>query len=147
MQSEPGLARVLSIGAWCNNAEVTPRPDGSGMWQVVGDPTEGALIVAAMKAGIEAGGLEKGHHVLYEIPFDSERRAMSVVVGEDMGGATMYTKGAPEVVLSRCVTEWRDGRVEPLDEARRADDPARRGRDGRTRLASAGHGLPRAGGW
>jgi len=119
MQSEPGLVTVLTIGAWCNNARVTPHPDGSGVWQVIGDPTEGALIVAAMKAGIEGDG--QRHHVLYEIPFDSERRAMSVVVRGAEGEATMYTKGAPEVVLAKCATEWQDGRVEPLDEVRRAE--------------------------
>jgi len=115
--NEPGLVETLTIGAWCNNAQVTPRPDGSEGWQVIGDPTEGALIVAALKAGIEAN--EQGHHVLYEIPFDSERRAMSVVVRGADGEVTMYTKGAPEIILAKCGAEWTDGRVEPLDDKRR----------------------------
>ena len=57
--------------------------------------------------------------------------------------ATMYTKGAPEVVLARCGAEWRDGRVEPLDDAAPGRDPARRGRDGLAGPAGAGPGLPR----
>ena len=49
--AEPDLARALTIGAWCNNAAGLPRGDGSEAWQVIGDPTEGALLVAALKAG------------------------------------------------------------------------------------------------
>ena len=80
-------------------------------------------------------------------PFDSERRAMSVVVGGDMGGATMYTKGAPEVVLSRCVLEWRDGRIEPLDEARRAAIRRDAAEMAARALRVLGMAFRRAGGW
>ena len=52
--AEPDLARVLTIGAWCNNAQVSPGEDGAEGWQVLGDPTEGALLIAARKAGIVA---------------------------------------------------------------------------------------------
>src|SRR4051812_4319259 len=50
-QDWPDLMRALRIAAWCNTAQVVPGPDGGGGWQVIGDPTEGALIVAARKAG------------------------------------------------------------------------------------------------
>src|SRR5207249_4522326 len=56
--AEPGLIQALTIGARCNNATVSPRGNGSEGWQVVGDPTEGALLVAALKAGIPARGHE-----------------------------------------------------------------------------------------
>ena len=46
--------RALHIAAWCNTAQVAPRPEGEGGWQVIGDPTEGALVVAARKAEVEA---------------------------------------------------------------------------------------------
>ena len=55
--AEPGLIQALTIGARCNNATVSPRGNGSEGWQVVGDPTEGALLVAALKAGIPARGV------------------------------------------------------------------------------------------
>ena len=110
---------MLTIGAWCNNARVSPGEDGAEAWQVIGDPTEGALLVAALKAGIEADDRE--HRVLHEIPFDSERKAMSVVVRGPGGRPSMYTKGAPEVVLARCVAERRGGEVVPLTDDRRQE--------------------------
>jgi P-type Ca2+ transporter type 2C len=117
--TEPELIRLLTVAARCNNAKVTPRGDGSGAWEVVGDPTEGALLTAALKGGVGADG-PRGQ-LIAEIPFDSERKAMSVIVREQPGLARMYTKGAPEVVLGKCVAEFRDGRVEPLTEARRQE--------------------------
>jgi P-type Ca2+ transporter type 2C len=117
--AEPDLARALAIGAWCNNARLVPRGDEADAWQVIGDPTEGALLVAALKAEIEPDGRE--HRVLYEIPFDSERKAMSVVVRGPGGAVEMDTKGAPEVVLARCVAEGRGGGVMPLTVERRRE--------------------------
>lgn len=116
-RGEAELIQVLTTAARCNNATVSPRGDDPEAWQVIGDPTEGALIVAAMKAGIEAHDRE--HHVLYEIPFDSDRKAMSVVLREPDGSRTMFSKGAPEVILSKCVAEQRGGRAEPLTDDRR----------------------------
>jgi Ca2+-transporting ATPase len=87
---------------------------------VVGDPTEAALVVAGMKAGVESRELE--HRLLHEIPFSSDRKAMSVVVrpGDD-GQLFRYTKGAPEVVLRKCTRELIDGGERELTEARRAE--------------------------
>lgn len=111
----PDLPLALTISAVCNNAKVVPRDDSEHSWQVFGDPTEGALLVLAMKGGVQ----EDAPHVVFEIPFDSQRKAMSVVVSQSGGQHRMYTKGAPEVVLSKCVAEVRDGRVVPLDDQRR----------------------------
>ena len=116
-RDEVDLIQVLTTAARCNNATVSPNGDGADSWQVIGDPTEGALVVAALKAGIEAHDRE--HHVLYEIPFDSERKAMSVVVRGTAGTPVMHTKGAPEVILAKCTTELRSGQAEPLTDARR----------------------------
>ena len=116
-RDEVDLIRALTTAARCNNATVSPRGDGADSWQVIGDPTEGALIVAALKAGIEAH--DRAHHVLYEIPFDSERKAMSVVVRGATGTPVMHTKGAPEMILAKCTAELRNGRAEPLTKARR----------------------------
>lgn len=114
---EPDLRLALTIGAQCNNAAVSPRGDGAQNWQVIGDPTEGALTVAAMKAGIHQGSSER--RVLTEIPFDSDRKAMSVVISSAGKAATMYTKGAPEVILSKCASERIGEHDVALSEARR----------------------------
>jgi len=119
---EPDLRRALATAAWCNHAHVSPSETGDA-WKLVGDPTEGALLVAAMKGGISPP--DRGRHVLFEIPFDSDRKAMSVVVAGDApghgaaAGAMMYTKGAPEVVLAMCSHELRGGHLRPLTEERR----------------------------
>ncbi len=118
-RSTPDLLQVLTLGARCNNARVAPQGDGAETWQVIGDPTEGALVVAALKAGIEAN--DHRQQVVYEIPFDSERKAMSVVMRDPHGRSVMYTKGAPEIILAKCSGELHSGRVEPLTDARRTE--------------------------
>ncbi len=110
------LQRLLTIATTCNNASAQPKGD-DGQWQVVGDPTEGALVVAALKAGIERD--EAAEHPLLEIPFDSERKTMSVVVGLPNGRRLMYSKGAPEAMLPKCAAEQVTGEVAPLSDARR----------------------------
>jgi Ca2+-transporting ATPase len=115
--SDPDLLAALRVGAFCNNARVAPE-GAAGEWRVVGDPTEGALLVAAMKAGLELN--PPGHHLVHEIPFEAERRAMSVVVQDPAGRRTLHMKGAPAVVLAACRSErWR-GTTRPMDDARRA---------------------------
>jgi Ca2+-transporting ATPase len=115
----PDLIRAMQIAAWCNTAQVRPRSEGEGGWQVIGDPTEGALVIAARKADVEAHG--RDDRTLHEIPFDSERKAMSVLVRGTGDSATMYTKGAPEVILAKCNREWRHGRIVPLTPDRRTE--------------------------
>jgi Ca2+-transporting ATPase len=131
-QSHPDLARLLEVAARCNHAQVHPRGDRDDDWEVIGDPTEGALVVAAMKGGV--GPLSTAGHLIAEIPFDSERKMMSVVVRLAAGETRMYAKGAPEVILARCVSERRGGRSDLLTDA---------GRDALTQGAAtmAGRGL------
>lgn len=113
------LVQTLTIGLWCNNAQLVPQGDGGQAWQVIGDPTEGALIVVAMKARLVA--TDKARALLYEIPFDSTRKAMSVVIQHPGQAAMLYTKGAPEVILAKCTRQLVDGQVRPLtDEDRRS---------------------------
>ena len=113
------LVRVLTIGARCNNAALSPAADGDDHWQVVGDPTEGALLVAAVKAGVAVR--DPRETVVYELPFDSDRKAMSVVVRTSDGSCAVYAKGAPEAVLDRCTHEDRGAGPEPLTPARRGE--------------------------
>ena len=117
-RDEPDLMQALTTAARCNNATVSPRGDEADSWQVIGDPTEGALVVAALKAGIAARDCEQ--QVLFEIPFDSERKTMSVVLRGSDGARVMYSKGAPEVILAKCIAERCGGQVTPLTEDRRS---------------------------
>lgn len=105
------LRRVLELAAWCNHASVVPSAEIGDAWQAVGDPTEAALVVLARKGGIESS--DRGE-TLYEIPFDSDRKAMSVVVRPPGRGTLLCHKGAPEVVLGKCTSISLGGRIEPM---------------------------------
>lgn len=116
VKDEPDLEKLLRVGVRCNNAALQPVGKGNDRWQIIGDPTEGALLVAGAKGGVDP---DRTHHpVLFEIPFDSERKAMSVAVRE-AGEVVLYCKGAPEVILAKSETELLAGRVTPLTEVRR----------------------------
>jgi Ca2+-transporting ATPase len=96
--AEEDLARILKIGVHANNSAIERA---NGGWRVVGDPTEGALIVAAKKAGI-LDKIKDGSSRFTEYPFDSERMRMTTVDEVHKEGYIVSMKGAPEVVLSHC---------------------------------------------
>jgi Ca2+-transporting ATPase len=110
---DPSFAELLlSIGALNNDAEL------SGEGGIVGDPTEGALIVSAAKAGVKRAILKHTFPRVHEIPFDSQRKRKSTVHQTEKG-LILYTKGAPDVVLKLCSKVNVEGQVSPLsDEAR-----------------------------
>ncbi len=109
--SAPLDSLLFKIGLLCNNASLEEK---EGDWRITGDPTEAALLTSAAKAGVTAGGKR-----LDELPFDSERKLMSVLVEE--GGLVMYTKGAPGELLDRCTRVWLGGEEVPLTEQLRAE--------------------------
>lgn len=114
----PAEVRVLlEIGAWCNNSHILPSDRGDATWRVVGDPTEGALLVAARKGHVEINA--RAASLVYEVPFDSTRKAMSVLIREAGEPLRLCVKGAPEVVLAQCVAELVDGVERPLTVERR----------------------------
>jgi Ca2+-transporting ATPase len=117
-QSVPaGLRELLAASVLCNGASLQEEP---GAWRIVGDPTEGALLVAAAKARLLKEPLEAEHPFVGEVPFDPERKMMTVVHGAGEG-LVAYVKGAPDVLLPRCTRYLTaDGRPEPLT------DPMRR---------------------
>ena len=96
---------VLSGGAMASDAELAVD---DGVWSVVGDPTEGAFLVAERKLGTE-GSREGRFEQVGEVPFTSERKLMSVLYTDAKHGTTIIvSKGAPDVLLERC-TRVREG--------------------------------------
>ncbi len=93
-----GLRDLLMCALLCNGASLK---EGDGNWMVVGDPTEGALLVAGSKGGLRKEDVEPVHPFVEEIPFDSDRKMMTIVRRSD-GQFVAYVKGAPDVLLSRC---------------------------------------------
>jgi len=103
---------LLRIGALNNDAALSENEG------IIGDPTEGCLIVSAAKAGLEGSVLGDQFPRVHEIPFDSERKRKSTVHQTD-DGPVLYTKGAPDVVLALCSRIDNSGDVSPLtDDAR-----------------------------
>lgn len=108
-----GLHQLLTASVLCNGATLRQE---NGAWQVIGDPTEGALLVAAAKLAFTLEALEPTHRFLGEVPFDPARKRMTIV-RQTPEGTVAFTKGAPDILLQHCTARMtQDGRIEPLTE-------------------------------
>jgi len=111
------LRRLLEIAAVCNNSVMKQgEEDGESQWEVDGDPTEGALLVLARKAGLV--DVDEEFHRIDEIPFDSERKLMSVLV-QTQTDVYLFVKGAPDVLLECTTKIFSNNREDTLTEATR----------------------------
>jgi Ca2+-transporting ATPase len=112
------LERALAAADRANNASIQ---EAAGRWTVQGDPTEGALLVAARKCGLSADSLNQRLPRVGEVPFSSERKLMSTLHrdSEHLDRGVVFTKGAPDVLLTRCTREL-------VGEERRTLTPERR---------------------
>jgi Ca2+-transporting ATPase len=111
------LAMFLKAGALCNNAELSLE---GKQWTLRGDTTEGALVVAAQKAGLQKKQLEEEYERLWEDPFDSKTRKMATVHRTKDGRIIGFVKGAPEAVIPACNSVLVGGKVVPLDGDRKS---------------------------
>jgi P-type Ca2+ transporter type 2C len=96
----PDLLRALTCGTLCNGAHLLRERD---YWTIAGDPTEAALLTCAAKAGIVKEQIEGPHGFVDEIPFDSDRKMMTVIRRSPPDGIAAYVKGAPDIILGRCI--------------------------------------------
>ena len=112
------LDPLLRAMTFCNDARVLAPSNDKG-WRVIGDTTEGCLLVAARKAGfdLQAELIERPR--IYELPFESVRKRMSVVHVQG-DGQHAFVKGAPSETIGRCTRMWLGGGVVPLSDERRA---------------------------
>jgi Ca2+-transporting ATPase len=94
------VQRLLLDAALCSDAVLREGQDGQ--WTIAGDPTEGALVVAAEKAGVAVEEARRVHARRDAIPFESENQFMATLHDVPAGGRRVVVKGAPEVVLRRC---------------------------------------------
>lgn len=133
---DPDLRQALMAGAICNSARIYPPLHRKGgvrglwhrlmpvstitgqgeEWTLVGDPTEGALLVAAAKANIYREDLESSHRVITELSFDSHRKRMTVITKAQGGNHVAWTKGAPDIILDLCTHILKDGESTPLSQ-------------------------------
>lgn len=107
------LHQLLAFGMLCNNAELIQK---DGAYVLDGDPTEGAILTAALKAGMTRETMAEQFEILKEFPFDSSRKMMSVIVRDSGGRQFAVVKGAPDVLASRCTGILWDGRTARMKE-------------------------------
>jgi len=112
-----GLNTLLTVATLCNDSKLE-KDTSAERWIVKGDPTEGALVVAAAKAKLWKEELEQKQPRIAEIPFSSERKRMTTV-HVDAGKKTAYMKGAPELVLERCTRILANGKVRKMAQEER----------------------------
>lgn len=116
--SEPILV-PLRAAALSSDARLE-RNEAGDKWEIKGDPTEGALVVVAAKAGLDKTELDAQFPRVSEIPFSAETKRM-ITLHETPDGVTAYAKGAPEVIVQSCAFELTAKGKKPMDEARRAE--------------------------
>lgn len=110
----PHLAALLEFATVilaCNNSHLVQE---DGTWKVVGDPTEGALLVAGIKAGGNRESVEKELPKLHEIPFDSDRKLSAVIRKLPDGKLRAFINGAPDVLLNRCINLYTSDGIRPM---------------------------------
>jgi magnesium-transporting ATPase (P-type) len=112
---QPELLEVCHAAMLCNDARLNRNGDGC---RLDGDPTEGALVTLALKAGLDGDCLLAEYPRIDEIPFESEHRFMATLHHDHAGHGFVYIKGAPEVIFPRCSHQRRGGDVVPLDTER-----------------------------
>ena len=111
--SSEALRSLLATIALANTAHLEKK---EGSWRVVGDPTEGALLTLAAKGGLPKESIAPSHQVVQEIPFDSDRKRMTVVALDEAGKEIAHTKGSADVLIPRCVAQQSAKGITPLDE-------------------------------
>jgi P-type Ca2+ transporter type 2C len=111
------LRDLLATVALCNNAVLQKTDE---RWKVQGDPTEGALLTLAAKGGVPRESIAGSNQVVKELPFDSDRKRMTIIALDEMGREVVHTKGSADVLLPLCAAyETQQGRVALDGETRR----------------------------
>lgn len=111
IEREKPLQQMLMFGMLCNHAEIKEKDDE---FVIDGDPTEGALLVAAMKAGFRRDALLDEFEIIQEFPFDSARKMMTVIIRDRNGRKFIVTKGAPDVLAEISESILWDGKKQFL---------------------------------
>ncbi len=135
--TDQAVSLLLQGGLLCNDArlEESGSSQGDATWRMVGDPTEGAMVVAAAKAGYWKGELEMRYPRVAEIPFDSERKRMTTIHQVDQETSKQgtrgtdffatpyvaYVKGAPDIILDLCQNYVQDNQIRPLTPDKRQE--------------------------
>jgi Ca2+-transporting ATPase len=145
---DPGMSLLLHAAALCNDAKLEESGEGKDekSWKIIGDPTEGALVVSAAKSGVWRKELEKILPRVQEIPFDSDRKRMTTIhqlkgapaFSFDCPPTVAFVKGAPDFILDICNHIVENGKPVPLTAEKRKEVLAANGDMGRQALRVLG---------
>jgi magnesium-transporting ATPase (P-type) len=138
---------ALRAGHLCNSASIVAPADEDQTWRVTGDPTEGALLVAAAKAALDRDDDLRTHPIVRKLAFEPKRKRMSTIhrVPAGEGALVAYVKGSPRELLAHCTAMLDTGLDVPLTEAARGrvmEENDRMARQGLRVLATAYRWLP-----
>jgi len=111
----PDAVRKMLIAATLASDTTLIKTEQKDDWDIKGDPTEGAFVVAAAKAGLQKSSLDSEYPRVNEIPFTSETKRMTTL-HQSNGSVVAYAKGAPEIILQDCDFELTAEGIKPLDE-------------------------------
>ena len=112
------LSLLLKGAVLCNNS-ILQQNNENQQWEIIGDPTEGALVVAGAKAGYQKKGLENEYPRIKEFPFDSDRKLMSTIHNDSQEKLIAFVKGAPDQVIIRCKYCMEGGQKKIFDNSKR----------------------------
>lgn len=117
IEVDQGLKSLLAIGVLANDATLEQKDPKDNQWGIIGDPTEGALITAAAKGGMQKADMNSRYPRLDEIPFDSDRKMMTTFHRDFIPNKLVsFTKGAPDIILSKCTKYFSKGSVFDMNE-------------------------------
>jgi P-type Ca2+ transporter type 2C len=117
---ESDLENLMVAASLCNNARLTPPSPDHSQWACLGDQTEAALHVLAVKQGMNESAIAARFPRIHELPFDARRKRMSTIHRHN-GQQMAFIKGAPKEVLQLCTHFLQHGEAHPLDDAMRAE--------------------------
>ncbi len=107
------LMYTLQTAALCNNAQLDVDPE-TKRWRIIGDPTEGALLTVAAKGHQSRDEVAPSYKILHEVPFDSDRKRMTVITLDERGREVAHVKGSVDVLLPRCTKIGDDSGVREI---------------------------------
>jgi potassium/sodium efflux P-type ATPase len=107
------IEKLLEISSLCNSAKIEAPTDRNKSWSIIGDPTDGALLVAGIKYGLNMQSLLAQKPIVHVLPFDTTRKRMTTI-HKNNNKLVAYTKGAPRSILSICNRIIVDGNTEDL---------------------------------
>jgi magnesium-transporting ATPase (P-type) len=135
VEQDPVLSLMGRVSLLCNDAQLFQE---EGSWKVEGDPTEGALLPFAIKAGLNLQAEQVAFPRIDAIPFESEHKFMATLHTSSSGRNILFVKGAPEVILDHCDRQQTiSGHPAPLDRAHFSEQADRLAAQGERVLAVA----------